>query len=348
MNPALKYLWHRFAERSDRWRPFLAVHYLTYQCDFRCPYCSNGFATPYHQLHQQILPASEFLQVLGRIRRHCDYVVLTGGEPLQHPQFAEILAGARCLRFRDLALNTNGYDLERFLPQIAASVDTLIVSLDTLESSKADAWLGRVGAFDRIRGNLLAASRIQPRRYRIVISSVATAENLPDLYAVYAFAREHGFTFAVAPELQGVKPPAALRENRAYQAFFDFLIAEKRGGAAIYGSPLYLEHMRDFRQFRCHPFTLLVVDPLGAVFYPCLELGHLAGNLLGEDDLHALRRRGEAQFGPPPECDSRCHSACALGLSLILEQPRSLGEEAVCLLKGWLSGRNRPLAREWQ
>lgn len=348
MNPALKYLWHQFAERNDRWRPFLAVHYLTYQCDFRCPYCSNGFATPYHQLPPEQLPAAELLQVLGRIRRHCDYVVLTGGEPLQHPQLAEILAGAGHLRFRDLALNTNGYELERFLPQIATIVDTLIVSLDTLERDKADAWLGRSGAFDRIRSNLLAAARIQPRRYRIVISSVATPDNLPDLYAVYAFAQEHGFTFAVAPELQGVKPPPALRENRAYQAFFNFLIAEKRRGAAIHGSPLYLEYMRDFRQFRCHPFTLLVVDPLGAVFYPCLELGQVAGNLRDGDDLHALRRRGEQQFGPQPECDSRCHSACALGLSLILEQPRSLGEEAICRLKGWISGKNRPLAKEWQ
>jgi hypothetical protein len=24
------------------WRPLLAVYYLTYSCDFRCPYCSDG------------------------------------------------------------------------------------------------------------------------------------------------------------------------------------------------------------------------------------------------------------------------------------------------------------------
>jgi MoaA/NifB/PqqE/SkfB family radical SAM enzyme len=339
MNVALKYLHHKYSPNGNSWRPFLAVQYLTYQCDFRCPYCSNGFDKPYYQLSQETLPADEVLRILGRIRKQCDYVVLTGGEPLLHPQFAGIITGAGRLGFRDLALNTNGFELDRFLPQIARTVTSLIVSLDTLDSRKADAWYGRDGAFERIMGNLFLAAGYPGRRYRIFISSVATADNIPDLYDVYDFARNNGFVFAVSPELTGVKPPPGLPGNREYEKLFDFLIAEKKRGADIHGTPLYLRYMRDFSKFDCRPFTLLVVDPLGGVFYPCLEIGNIAGNLLTDIDLHAIRRSGLHRFGPQPECDNCCHSACALGFPLILDHPLSMVEEAFCQFRGWRTRR---------
>jgi hypothetical protein len=81
---------------------------------------------------------------------------------------------------------------------------------------------------------------------------------------------------------------------------------------------------------------MLVVDPLGGVFYPCLEIGHVAGNILDCEDLHALRDHGRKLFGPLPACDTRCHSACALGFSLILEYPLSLVQELSLMLKGAL------------
>ena len=341
MNPALKYLYHRFVDSPNRWHPFLAVYYLTYQCDFRCPYCSNGFNKPYHQMPPEVLPADRVLNILERIRRNCDYIVVTGGEPIRHPEFRDVMKRMQSLRFKDVALNTNGHEVDLFLPEIANSVHTLIFSLDTLDEDKADAWFGKGrGVFRKIHDNILAAAEYGRGKYRIMISSVVTPRNIPDLYAVYEFAQSKGFTFAVCPELQGVKPPPDLPGNKAYTDFFDFLIAEKKKGRSIHGSTLYLRHMRDFSRFTCRPFTLLVVDPLGQVFYPCLELGNPAGNILDCEDLHTLRIQARERFGPQPQCDARCHSACALGLSLILERPLSLVEEAFHmgrgLLKGWV------------
>lgn len=328
MNPASKYLYHKFIDSPRRWHPLLAVYYLTYQCDFRCPYCSNGFNKPYHQLPKQILSADSVIEVLRRSRRNCDYIVITGGEPLKHPEFSEIMRRVNEIGFKDVALNTNGYEVDRFLPEIAKSVDTLIFSLDTLDEDKADEWFGMgPGTLKKIISNIMESAMHPARKYRILISSVITPKNIPDLYGVYAFAQKHGFLFAVCPELQGVKPPPELRENKEYEAFFDFLIAEKKKGRAIHGSLLYLRYMRDFNKFTCHPFTMVVIDPLGGVFYPCLEIGHIAGNILECDDLHVLRNRGLEHFGPQPECDARCHSACALGFSLCLEHPWSIIQE---------------------
>jgi MoaA/NifB/PqqE/SkfB family radical SAM enzyme len=340
MNPGLKYLYHKFIDSLRRWHPILAVYYLTYQCDFRCPYCSNGFSKPYHRLPNDVLPADRVMEIFARIRRKCDYIVITGGEPLKHPQFSEVIERINGLRFKDVALNTNGYDVDRFLPEIAKSIRTLIFSLDTLDPDKADAWFGRgKGVFEKIRSNIIHAAAEPHRKYRIMISSVVTPGNISDLYEVYEFSQTRGFTFAACPELQGVKPARDLPGNGAYEAFFDFLISEKKKGRSIHGSPLYLRHMRDFTKFTCRPFTMLVVDPLGHIFYPCLEIGHSASDILECEDLHAVRSNSLKRFGPQPECDARCHSACALGFSLILEHPLSLVQEAFYQVKGELKGR---------
>lgn len=109
---------------------------------------------------------------------------------------------------------------------------------------------------------------------------------------------------------------------------------EKQGQTRrIFGTIKYLEYMRDLRKFQCRPFTMLVVSPLGEVFYPCLERGNYAGNLLAEDDLHKIREEGEKRFGPQPECDNRCHSACALGFGLGLAHPVDYVSEAGLAVK---------------
>lgn len=331
-----KYLHHKYLDRPNRWYPFLAVYYLTYRCNFRCPYCSNGFNKPYYQLSPEVLTGEKVFEIFKRIRKHCDYLVLTGGEPLLHPDFGSIMEQLPRLKFKHVALTTNGHELDRFLPQIAGAVHTLIVSLDTLDETKADAWYGRkntdpghkASLHAKILANIDLAAKTMPCKCRILISGVATPENIEDLYGVYEYCRRRNFTFAACPALMGVKPPVELKASSAYRVFFDFLIREKRKGADIFGTPLYLAYMRDFIKFRCHPFTMLVVDPRGNIFYPCLELGRICANILESDDLHTQRRQAHIEFGPQPDCDTRCHSACALEFSLILEYPFSMMAEA--------------------
>jgi MoaA/NifB/PqqE/SkfB family radical SAM enzyme len=336
MNAAGTYLAHLLRLDSSSWRPILSVYYLTYACDFRCPYCSDGTGTPYYQLRSRVLPVDQVLNLFRIIRRHCEYLVITGGEPLQHPEYAKILQGLPALRFRGVILTTNGYHLDQALPAVAGCVTELVVSLQTLDSAKADLEYGQRGAHQRILANLERAASYPGRKYQIVISSVATPENLDDLRAVYQFARDRGFRLAVCPQLVGVKAHHALEDNPKYRGFFDFLIAEKKQGARIQGTVDYLEYLRDLQKFRCRPFTMLVVGPSGEVFYPCLELGNPAGNLLEEPDLNRIREMGCRRFGPQPvDCGTQCHSACALGFARVLANPLSI------LHEGFLMARAR-------
>lgn len=328
LRSAAKLLYHLTVDGADRWHPLLAVYYLTYRCSYRCPYCSDGAGAPYYRLRERVLDAEGVLALLRTVRRHSDFLVVTGGEPLEHPEVDAVLEGLPGLGFEGVVFTTNGHDLAPRLPLPRGAVTELVFSLDTLDEAKADAWHGvGAGTLRRLFATIERAATAPGRDYEIVISTVITPDNLDDLGAVYEWTRARGFRFAACPQLVGVKAHPALGGDPRYRAFYDRLIAEKRGGRNLHGTVPYLEAMRDLSHFRCRPFTMLCVAPGGEVFYPCLELGQLAESLLDEPDLHALRRRAQARFGPQPRCDTRCHSACALGFSLLLEDPASLVAE---------------------
>ncbi len=318
-----------------RWRPLLAVYYLTYACDFRCPYCADGANRPYYRLDSPTLDADGVVELLTTVRRYCDHLVLTGGEPLNHPQVDEILRALSPLGFRSVVLTTNGYDLAPRLAGVLEAVDHLVISLDTLDRAKADGWYGvGDGALDRILATALEAeARRSASSTEIIVSAVVTPHNIADLYEVYQFCQTNGLRFAASPQLEGVKVHPDLIDNGPYRTLFDFLLEEKKKGRAINGTPLYLQYMRDLKAFRCFPSATLAVSPVGEVFYPCLERGTKGGNLLQEPDLDRIRQQAIERFGPEPSCDNRCHSACALSFGLILGRPWSMAPEALIQLK---------------
>lgn len=328
MNDFYKYLYYKFTAGRTKWYPILSVYYLTYRCRFRCPYCSDGSGRPYYQIDSTDPTAAETFDYLSKIREYCGYVVITGGEPLEHPGFGNVMQQLPRLEFKQVILTTNGYDVDLYLPLIAQAVDTLVFSLDTLDHQKADSWHGiGPGSLGKILTNIQSAHDYPGKKYKITISSVITPWNIEDLYHVYEYAQKKNYEFAAAPQLIGVKPHHDLLDNLiypAYRKFYDFLINEKNQGRRVFGTRSYLTYMRDLKQFRCYPFTMLVVGPNGEIFYPCLEIGHHAGNIIASRSLHGLhemRQKGMALFGPQPVCDNRCQSACALGFSLFLKNP---------------------------
>lgn len=333
------YLRHLTSRNPRGWHPMLAVYYLTYACKLRCPYCSDGSGTPYWKLESDVLPADDVLTLLGHIRRHSDYLVITGGEPLRHPGFAAIMDRLPELRFDGVVLTTIGLGMEEHLERICRAVRYLVFSLETLDEPKADAWFGRKGTFAEITANIDRARAAAGKGTELIMSSVATPDNLDDLFQVYEFAKERGMRFAVCPQLQGVHPHPALFDNPAYHRLLDFLIAEKRRGLPINGTLPYLTQMRDLSPFACRPSTMLAVSPTGDVFYPCLEIGKVAGNLLRTPDLHALRQRGLQLHGPEPDCPNQCHSACALGFATVLDQPTAMLGELALMAKAGLRNR---------
>lgn len=146
---------------------------VTDRCDFRCTYCMAE--------HMQFLPKKDLLS-LEELDRLCSAFVglgvqklrITGGEPLVrrdimtffHRMSRHLDSGA----LRELTLTTNGSQLARFAPDLAAlGMKRVNVSLDTLVPEKF-AEITRWGRLDQVLDGIAAAKRAG---LRVKINAVA-------------------------------------------------------------------------------------------------------------------------------------------------------------------------------
>ncbi|HRY73646.1 MAG TPA: radical SAM protein, partial [Spirochaetia bacterium] len=64
-------------------------------CDFRCPYCHNAELVDLEDPPEGLTPLEEALAFLERRKGLLGGLVLSGGEPLLHPEAARIAAARR-------------------------------------------------------------------------------------------------------------------------------------------------------------------------------------------------------------------------------------------------------------
>lgn len=102
----------------------LLVLYLTDGCNSRCVSC-DIWQNPRLNMPLQLAKS------LADAAPECDmrWVLLSGGEALQHPQWAQIAGMFKAQGVRVMLL-TNGLFVKKYVDDIAQTVDDLIVSLD--------------------------------------------------------------------------------------------------------------------------------------------------------------------------------------------------------------------------
>ena len=165
MNSLLKFFYHKWIDSGDKWYPILSVFYLTYECNFRCPYCSDGAGKPYYTLPKKTLSGNEVISLLKKIRSYTEYLVITGGEPLNYPELDYVMKNLKSQKFKEVILTTNGFDLDKHIDTLAESVTTLVVSIDSLNGKKADAFYGTgTGTLKKILSNLEAVVNLKKRK----------------------------------------------------------------------------------------------------------------------------------------------------------------------------------------
>ena len=176
-----------------------AITYLrvsvTDRCDLRCVYCMAEDMT--FLPRADILSLEELERLAGAfiglgVRR----LRITGGEPLVRRDVLTLIArlGARlgpAGGLDELTLTTNGTQLARFAPDLAAAgVRRVNVSLDTLDADRF-ARITRWGRIDRVFAGLRAA---REAGLAVKINTVALrGENEDELGDMLAWCGEQGF-----------------------------------------------------------------------------------------------------------------------------------------------------------
>ncbi|MEZ5775032.1 MAG: GTP 3',8-cyclase MoaA [Hyphomicrobiaceae bacterium] len=204
----------------DRPRPMIDpfgrhVTYLrvsvTDRCDFRCVYCMAE--------HMTFLPKKELL-TLEELDRLCSAFVakgvrklrLTGGEPLVRKNIMWLIErlsrhlGSGALD--ELTLTTNGSQLARFAPELAAhGIRRINVSLDTLDPAKFR-QITRWGELDKVLAGIDAA---QKAGIAVKLNAVALKDfNEDEIEPMLRFAHGRGMDLTLIETM----PMGEIEEDR--------------------------------------------------------------------------------------------------------------------------------------
>lgn len=150
---------------------FSATIELTYACNWRCVFCFNPRHFDLKGLTAaQWAPVFDDLRSLGALS-----VTVTGGEPLAHPQFSDILKALRD-RYFTVRLYTNGALIDDEIADLLAEqfVSAVEMSLHGATAEIHDAATQRPGSFKAL---MTAVSRTKSRGLDVLLKTPLTRLN---------------------------------------------------------------------------------------------------------------------------------------------------------------------------
>ena len=312
-------------------RPLLFSYYITHRCELNCRYCCDGDGKRFKEDPTPELTTDQAKKLISVLRGATDTLDITGGEPMLRPDLEGVLAHARGIGFRTI-LNTKGIGLET-RPDLLGLCDVLVLSLDTLDAAPLAQLIGRPRdtAQEILDALAFAISKAAQNGVSIVLSAVATPDNLEEVSKVLRFAMKNSLGFHVSPEIAGTTVNPALRENDRYKSLVDEVLKAKSAQTGVLGIPQYLIGIHDFTRFRCHPLLMPTIRPDGRMYYPCLESKNAEINLLEYGNYGDALRSVRAREGEIPQCPDCCHIFCHMALSLLQRHPIS----ALAEMKHW-------------
>ncbi|MCS7366178.1 MAG: radical SAM protein, partial [archaeon GB-1867-035] len=178
--------------------PLHLVIELTYKCNFRCKHCYAFSSFNY----SEEIKTDALLFILKKYAKAGSRIVeLTGGEPLLHSSFLDILEFC-CKNFLIVSVITNGYYIDRNLVKICQKYKDVISFSITLFSDSSDYhdyFTGVPGSFDRAVNSI---KMLTDAKIRVRVSMCITPQNYTKIENVIELAKKLGASsFAYSPIL---------------------------------------------------------------------------------------------------------------------------------------------------
>ena len=176
---------------AERYIPYLIAVNLTERCNLNCEHCYMD-AVQKATARDDELSAGELAALLADIGREAPgtIVVLTGGEPLMHPDVEEIVRAGKASGLR-MVIGTNGVLLSeaRIRRLRDLGLEGVGISLDSVRAEQHDAFRGVSGSFARA---CTAIRRCRANDLHAQVHFTVTNKNCGELAAAVDLARELG------------------------------------------------------------------------------------------------------------------------------------------------------------
>lgn len=237
--------------------PLVLMLEPTFRCNLSCAGCGRIRAD--RELRGRVLSADECLAAVAEAG--APVVSLTGGEPLLHPQIAEIVARIVAGR-RFVHLCTNGVALAESLSQFEPSPYlSFVVHLDGLAATH-DGIVGQPGVFDRAIAAVEAAKRsgFQVRTNTTLFKGTSPEETV----ALFTLLTDLGVDgMMVAPAFSYDRVTADIFPSAGEAAALFQPLYRARRRFRLYHTPLYLEFLAGKRPLPCTPWSTPTRNPKG-------------------------------------------------------------------------------------
>jgi len=268
---------------------YSALIELTYRCNLDCFYCYNDTA-----LNGKPLSREQYLALFADLRElGAAELILSGGEPLAHPDFFALGAAARESRFL-VKVKSNGHALRgRLLARLKSEVDPFVVevSLHGATAATHDRQTRVPGSFERLMDNL---RQMQAAELRLKINCTLTAWNAHELEAIYALGDGLGLAIQVNPQVtprdNGDMEPLDISPSREAIARWMEVLRQRSAQAVADFEPV-ARPAPPSKQCGAGSSTVSI-DPYGNV-YPCVQWRRPLGNL-HEQSLKDIWQHSEA------------------------------------------------------
>lgn len=307
--------------------PLILMLEPLFRCNLACPGCGK-IQHPTEVLKQNLTPEQCFAAV-----EECGAPVVSipGGEPLMHPQIAEIVRGL-VERKKYVYLCTNGLMLEKSLDKFQPSpYFSFTVHLDGLKEHH-DRCVDRQGVFDTAVKAIRAA---KARGFRVnTNTTVFEGTNPQEMQEFFDFLTElgtDGMTISPGYSYERAPDQDHFLKREQTNHLFQILLAPLRSGKKNWdfnNSPLFLDFLTGEKDYECTPWGSPSYSVLGWQ-KPCylLNEGHYTSfkELVDDTDWSQYGRAS----GNPNCADCMVHCGYEPTAALDAMQPvniaRSLG-----------------------
>lgn len=166
---------------------------ITGRCNMRCQHCRAA-----HQPKQD-MPIEQIIKIIRFARQfspNYKEIILSGGEPLMHRDFAEILRQVRENGGEFITLTTNGSLLTgehlALIKDLSFQRFVLSVSLDNLDPSKHDEFRAHKGAFPKAVNALRLVAKSGLTNIIASMRSTIQASQIKEMESMVKFAEDIG------------------------------------------------------------------------------------------------------------------------------------------------------------
>ena len=177
--------------------PIMCAFELLPVCNLSCKMCYVRKSMDYVRSHGGLKSGDWWLELAKEAASQgLLYPLLTGGEPFLHPDFKQILSGLIDLGLQ-VSINTNGTLIDRKWAEFLNDHRPTRIHM-TLYGASEEAYqrlCGDGSAFQKVRN---AVALLKEFGIPLKFNASITAENLPDLPAMIAYAKEQECPIQVA------------------------------------------------------------------------------------------------------------------------------------------------------